>query len=157
MQTHLAPKIKHQKLPDFLPQLYYGQIGFIVSVLDRPTYDIYVSGSFYCSRLERLRRIHSFFRSFFWVLNLVQTFKKSIQIALASLPKFLIPFDKKRSRRHVDASYSGFIWKQIAQRIHLRLPFCSPRFECQAHHLCFSIYWHVWYYICRSSGVKRTE
>ena len=33
MQTHLVPKIMHQKLKYLLQQLYYGQIGFIVLVL----------------------------------------------------------------------------------------------------------------------------
>ena len=29
-------------------------------------------------------------------------------------------------------------WGEIAQWIHLRLPFCGPGFQSQAHHLCLN-------------------
>ena len=41
----------------------------------------------------------------------------------------------------------------IAQWIHLCLPSCCPRFEFQAHHLCFQLY----SYLCYICHVKRTK
>ena len=52
-----------------------------------------------------------------------------------------------------------FFWgAAITQWIRLRLLFCRPRFESQAHHLCF--FQFIWFklYICQlNSNVKRTK
>ena len=43
----------------------------------------------------------------------------------------------------------------IAQWIRLRLPFSSPGFESQAHHLTFYIYSQILYYIMLRKEWKR--
>ena len=49
MQTHLVPKIMHQKQLDFLLQ-FYGQIGFIVLVPEKPTTEHVHVAACGCSR-----------------------------------------------------------------------------------------------------------